>query len=131
MLKGSVITALVATASIGVVMATFLRNASPYVTMAQARQMTDDHLHLAGDLVKDSISNDLQDHTLRFKMKDSDGTIVQVIHKGEMPANLAEATKVVAIGGVQGSNFVSTQLFVKCPSKYEADKKYASKPAQS
>jgi cytochrome c-type biogenesis protein CcmE len=122
MLKGSVITALVATASIGVVMTTFLKNASPYVTMAQAMKINDDRLHLAGDLLKDSIHNDLTDHTLRFKLRDSDGTVVQVIHKGEMPANLAEATKVVAIGGVEGKNFVSTQLLVKCPSKYEADK---------
>jgi len=40
-----------------------------------------------------------------------------------VPQNMGEATKVVAIGGMKDGKFVSDQLLVKCPSKYESEKK--------
>ena len=57
-------------------------------------------------------------HTLAFDIKDPGGTL-HVVHVGEPPANIQEATKVVAIGGMQDGSFVSHQLLIKCPSKYE------------
>lgn len=120
MIKGPVVTACVAVFGMGAVLYAFISNASPYMSFAQALRTSDDHVHIAGDLLKDSISNDMTHHTLRFKIKDTDGTVVQIVHHGEMPANLGEATKVVAIGGAHGNQFDSEKLLVKCPSKYEA-----------
>jgi cytochrome c-type biogenesis protein CcmE len=117
MAKGPIITAIVAAVAFGGVIVAFSNNASPYVTISEARKMTGDHLHLAGDIVKDSI---VTRGSLEFDLKDSKGEIVHVVHRGDPPANLSEAKKVVAIGGMQGNSFVSTQLLVKCPSKYEA-----------
>jgi cytochrome c-type biogenesis protein CcmE len=119
MVKGNVVTGVIAVGAVIAVMVAFLNNGSPYMTMSQAVKSHDEHIHLAGDLVKDSLHNDLTKRTLEFKLKDSEGTIVQVVYKGEVPANMSEATKVVAIGHVVGGDFSSDKLLVKCPSKYE------------
>ena len=114
------VTACVAIVAIGAVIAAFSANASPYVTIAQARHTQGDHLHLAGDVIVGSTQMDPLRGTLSFKLKDKDGNTVQVEHHGEMPNNLGEVKKVVAIGGMQSGVFVSHQLLIKCPSKYEA-----------
>lgn len=120
MKTGPIVTAVVAIAAFAVVIVEFSNNASPYVTIAQAKQISGDELHVAGDLVKGTVQLDMVRHKLTFDMKDTDGTLVHVIHDGEPPANLDEATRVVAIGGMKDGDFVSHQLLVKCPSKYEA-----------
>ena len=121
MIKGSVVSGVVGFAAIAGVVIAFTTGSSPYVTWAQAQQMKgSDRVDLAGDLLKDSLSQDVAHHTLRFKLKDQDGAIVNVVYKGEVPQNMSEATKVVAIGHSDGAVFTSDQLRVKCPSKYEA-----------
>ena len=105
------------------VVAAFMANASPYVTIAQAKEASGDRLHLAGDLEKKSIHNDVTNHVLTFKLKDKDGAIVKVVHRGDPPANMGEATQVVAIGKMVDGEFASDELLVKCPSKYEGEKK--------
>ena len=56
-------------------------------------------------------------------MRDESGTM-QVHYKGQAPSNLSQATKAVAIGGfAQGNDFEARKLMVKCPSKYEGEKK--------
>ena len=122
MTKGPLVTACVAVIAFGAVIAAFSANASPYVTIAQAKQSTGDRLHLAGDIIKSTVRLDMLRHTLNFDLKDSTGAVVHVVHVGDPPANLSEANKVVAIGGMKGVNFVSQQLLVKCPSKYEEPK---------
>jgi cytochrome c-type biogenesis protein CcmE len=124
MVRGPVVSGVVAVMAVIGVVAAFANGGSPYVTMSQARKMTrDNHLHLAGDLMKDSITRDYTHHTIQFKLRDQDGTIVTVVHTGEVPPAMSEATKVVAIGHAEGDVFKSDQLLVKCPSKYEAEPK--------
>jgi cytochrome c-type biogenesis protein CcmE len=114
------VTVIVALLAFGVVLYAFSNSASPYVTVSQARKTSGDRLHIAGNIVKDSVHLSLQRHVLEFDMKDSDGALVHVVHEGEQPENLAEANRVVAIGKMKGNEFISQQLLVKCPSKYEA-----------
>lgn len=125
MKRGPLITAAVTLLAMGGVMAAFVSNASPYVTVAQAKQIQSDRLHLAGDIIKGSVSTNLKDHTLSFRIKDKDGQEITILHRGDPPANMGSATQVVAIGGMQGERFVSEQLLLKCPSKYEGQKKDA------
>lgn len=120
MLKGPLVTACVAVIALGAVIAAFSANASPYVTIAQAKHTQGDHLHLAGDVVPGSTQMDPVHGTLTFDLKDKDGGTIEVEHHGEMPNNLSEFKKVVAIGGMQSGVFISHQLLIKCPSKYEA-----------
>ncbi|HVV72277.1 MAG TPA: cytochrome c maturation protein CcmE [Verrucomicrobiae bacterium] len=129
MKNGALVTGLVAAFAIGAVVVAFSANASPYVTIAQARVTSGDHLHLAGDVVKETLHSDPFKRQLSFDLKDASGAVMHVVHIGEMPSNLGEVKKVVAVGGMKGTDFVSTQLLVKCPSKYEADT--SSKVAQN
>lgn len=117
--SGAVITGIVATLAMGGVLAAFLGNASPYVTLAEAKQSKNDSMHLAGSLLKESVRTDPRNGEISFKLKDDTGAIAQVVYVGSQPGNLMEATKVVAIGGMDGEVFKAHQLLVKCPSKYE------------
>lgn len=112
----------VGAASLGAVVTAFSSGASPYVTVAQARQMSGDRLHLQGELLKNTVRQDVTNGTLEFDLKDKDGATMHVVHKGER-VSLSEATTVVAIGRPQGETFVSQQLLVKCPSRYEEKEK--------
>lgn len=128
MKKGPLLTAIFTIVALTAVVTAFVTQASPYVTIAQAKQSTDMQLHVAGDVIPDTLHNDPVNHVLTFRMKDQNGDQITVEHSGEVPAELDEVKKVVAIGGVEGGKFMSTKLLVKCPSKYEADqKKVASK----
>lgn len=123
MQKGPIVTIVVSLLAMTGVAYTFLNGASPYVTVAQARHTSSDRVHLMGTLVKDSVSTDLAHHALTFRLRDPEGSEVLIKHVGEIPGNLSEATKVVAIGAMRNDVFVSEQLLLKCPSKYETEKK--------
>ncbi len=122
MIKGPIVTAVVTVVAMTAVVAAFMTNASPYVTIAQARKSNGNRLHLAGDMVKGSIKSDLVNHTVSFQILDADKATITVDHHGEA-VNLAEATKVVAIGHMNGERFVSEKLLLKCPSRYESEDK--------
>jgi len=124
---GPVITAVVAVGSMLAVLSAFSSSASPYVTIKEARTTSGDRLHLAGDLVKDSTRADVMKRRLTFRLRDAAGDEVTVEHTGEMPSNLAEATKIVAVGGMKGDHFESSQLIVKCPSRYDPTEDKAAK----
>jgi cytochrome c-type biogenesis protein CcmE len=113
-------------AGIAAIAFVLLGNSSPYVSVAQAKTMKANNLHLQGDLVKDSIRTDAANATVSFTLIDKAGDKMNVIHQGMPPANMGEATMVVAVGGMKGDHFESTKLLTKCPSKYEADKKSAA-----
>ncbi len=120
---GPLISGVVAATALSAVVIAFTTGASPYVTIQQAKASRGDRLHLAGDIVKSTVQNDVYTQTLTFQVIDSNGDRIKVKHKGEKPANLSEATKVVAVGKIENGEFQSSELIVKCPSKYEAEKK--------
>lgn len=113
---------LVAAAIIGVSVA-FIANASPYVSVSEARKSGATNVHLKGDLVKTSIKNDIKDRSLRFELKDKNGEAMTVVYTGTPPQDMALATEVVAVGSVKGDEFHSEKLLIKCPSKYEGENK--------
>ena len=115
-------TALFCFLAVGGVIYAFMTNSSPYVTVAQARSGTAERMHMAGDIVKETVHQDLANHTLIFDVKDTTGQVT-VVYSGTPPQNMGEANKVVAIGAMKGGKFVSDSLLVKCPSKYESEKK--------
>lgn len=131
-ISGAVITGIVATLAMGGVLAAFIRNASPYVTVAEAKQTRADGVHLAGDLIKNSVQADPRSGQIRFQIKDDHGQVANVLYIGSTPGNLTEATKVVAVGGMDNKDvFVSHQLLIKCPSKYESKPGSGTKPQRS
>lgn len=99
----------------------FMANASPYVTVDQARVAGGDRLHLAGDIVPDSLRVDARAGIVRFMLVDAAGASLPVVYQGLPPANMGAATKVVAVGGCRDGEFQATRLLLKCPSKYSSE----------
>lgn len=122
---GLLVSILVALFATGGLVAAFLANASPYVTVQEARQLQGDNLHLAGDILKETLRVDGAAQTVRFQLKDERGDVVDVLYRGPQPANMGEATKVVVVGGVRDGSFQAHKMLVKCPSKYESERKPA------
>lgn len=118
--KGAILSGLSAIVALGVLAAVFVKNASPYVTVAEAKTSSGTGLHVAGQIMADSLETDIRHNQVRFVLKDADGQTMPVVYTGAPVSNLGSATKIVAIGGMKGEQFMSDQLLVKCPSKYEA-----------
>jgi len=119
---GAVITGvLIATAIVGVSFA-FIANASPYVTVSEARKTGATNVHLKGTLEKNSIDSDIKSHTITFRIKDVEGAVATIVYSGPPPQDMEQATDVVAIGEMKDDKFYSKKLLIKCPSKYEATK---------
>jgi cytochrome c-type biogenesis protein CcmE len=104
---------------LGVMVAAFVVGASPYVTIAEARTMRSDGLHIAGDIVAGSLHADPQSQITRFRLRDGKGDTVAVDYRGTPPANMGNVTKVVVVGGMSGDTFHARKLQIKCPSKYD------------
>ncbi|HJP82412.1 MAG TPA: cytochrome c maturation protein CcmE [Fimbriimonadaceae bacterium] len=120
---GTLITVVLVALAIFGVSTAFIVNASPYVSVSEARKSGATNVHLKGILDKSSISNDFREQTIRFRMKDKDGESMQVVYTGPPPQDMSQATEIVAIGSMQGDEFHSNKLLVKCPSKYEGTQK--------
>ncbi|HZH97998.1 MAG TPA: cytochrome c maturation protein CcmE [Fimbriimonadaceae bacterium] len=104
--------------------AIFVTNASPYATVAQAKESSSTDLHVAGKIVKGSeVPNPLKGE-LRFTLKDGAGVEMPVVYKGPPPANLSTADMVVVKGGMKDRAFHARDILVKCPSRYEKEKGY-------
>ena len=110
----------IALVGLGIMFFVFLGESSPYVTLKEAKKLTNSHLHVAGDVVPGTLFHDIQTKQLKFQIRDTAQEVAQVVYDGAIPSNLASVTKVVAIGSFQKDVFQAHQLLVKCPSKYES-----------
>lgn len=118
---GMILSIVVAGLAVTIMAFAFLTNASPYVTVAQAKTSAGDDLHLAGEYDKASLTSDVRAREVRFTLIDEKGDRIPVIYSGAPISNMGEATKVVAVGRVDNGTFKAHRLLVKCPSKYEAE----------
>lgn len=98
----------------------FVSSSSPYVTIAQARVTSGDRLHLKGDIIKPTLITLPRERLVRFTLRDETGATTKVEFAGPPPANMGEATQVVAIGKMLGETFYASKMLLKCPSKYES-----------
>lgn len=126
---GTILSIVVATLAVTGMVIAFLSNASPYVTVAEAKVSTATDLHLAGDFDKESLTSDVRAREVRFTLVDEKGDRIPVIYSGAPISNMGEATKVVAVGKVEAGKFLAHRLLVKCPSKYEAEIKPENRAA--
>ncbi len=53
-------------------------------------------------------------------LKDKDGTVLRIRHRGIKPVNIEHADSIVARGSfnVESGYFEAEKIFVKCPSRY-------------
>lgn len=119
MKKGTIISIIVAVlAGAGMVVA-FLKNASPYVTIAQAKSGTSQSVHVVGDLDKATLQTNLREGQTLFAMSDEAGDRMNVRYTGAPIANMGDATRLVVVGTMKSDTFEADKVLVKCPSKYE------------
>ena len=119
MVKGPVVTAVVAFLAMAGVVGAFMSGGSRYVDIAEAKELGGDSLHLAG-VIKDHLTQtDPTTKHILFTLTDKTGANCKVEHVGIRPASLMDADKVVAVGSFHDGKFVSRELLVKCPSKYD------------
>jgi len=119
MRPGAIVAVLLSVVGLTAVVFAFMSNASPYVTVREARVRKGDNMHLSGDIVPGTLRSDVRAGVVSFDVKDEEGQTAKVLYQGPPPANMGTATKVVAIGGMKDGVFHSEKLLLKCPSKYE------------
>ncbi len=97
----------------------FQDSLTPYVSIAQAKKMNKT-VQLKGERV-DNGYFDVEKNKFRFKLKDENGEVLQVIFDGAKPGNFDQATHVVCIGKYENGIFHAKDILVKCPSKYQEE----------
>ncbi|MBX3095908.1 MAG: cytochrome c maturation protein CcmE [Fimbriimonadaceae bacterium] len=118
----AIVVVLVSVLALSGVVFAFLMQSSPYVTVAEAKTMSGDNLHLAGVIVPGSIQTTASGSAkVSFMLQDDKGDLLPVVYKRPAPPNLRTADRVVAIGGFQDGAFEARDLLLKCPSKYESE----------
>lgn len=118
---GVVLSVVVAVAAAILIGFAFMKNASPYVSIKEAKLSLASDLHVAGNLDKGTLKTDVRAGKVTFTLTDEAGDRLPVVYSGAPIANMGEATQVVAIGKFQDGTFQAHKLLVKCPSKYEAE----------
>ncbi len=106
----------------------FSKSSSYFVTIAQMRDKADEmvgkSLKVSGKIVGKSVAWDSQKIQLTFEIRDDKGRTVPIIYNGIKPDNFEDGKEALLEGrlGPDGV-FTAQSLLVKCPSKYEAEKK--------
>jgi cytochrome c-type biogenesis protein CcmE len=97
----------------------FKKSLTPYVTISEAKER--------GTIVQvkgerfDAGVFDVEKNVFRFKIKDEQGAVVEVIYDGPKPGNFDQATYVVCVGKYKDDKFYAKNILVKCPSKYQEE----------
>ena len=101
-------------------MFSLLGNSSTYGNFKDARESTEE-MHIAGTLDKTKpIDYDPEKNanSFTFYMKDKNGEEARVVLKKIKPQDFERSEQLVVIGSMQGTDFVATDVLMKCPSKY-------------
>lgn len=101
------------------VMFNFSQSISSYVDFEEATVMSGDRIHVIGtwdNTQPARFSTDTM--TFSFFMTDESGNTRRVTYPRPKPNNFEQADQIVVIGEMRGDTFVSRDMLVKCPSKY-------------
>ncbi len=101
------------------VMYNFSQSISSYVDFEQASTLDGNRIHVIGEWVRDEPSSfSRETMTFSFTMKDESGNVRQVRYAGPKPNNFEQADQLVVIGSMRNNVFHSSDMLIKCPSKY-------------
>jgi cytochrome c-type biogenesis protein CcmE len=120
-----IILIVIAVIAIGVIISTFT-DTSTYSNFADAGKYPGKEYHIIGKLSKDKpiVYNSKTDaNRFSFFMSDEKGLVKQVVYKGAKPQDFEKSEQVVVMGRMEGDTFEASSLLLKCPSKYNNDKK--------
>ena len=111
--------------AIGVVISTFT-DTSTYTNFKEAGRYPGKEYHIIGKLVTEKpivYDTKVNANQFSFFMRDDKGIEKQVIYAGSKPQDFEKSEQVVVMGKMEGETFKASSLLLKCPSKYNNDKK--------
>ena len=101
----------------------FMDAVTPYVGIAEARRSTS-NVQVKGLLAAGAPTPHMEGNLFVFTLQDEETGETMVVHyHGTKPDQFDEAYHVVAIGKYQDTAFEAHKLLIKCPSKYEQQKR--------
>lgn len=101
------------------VMYNFSQSISSYVDFEQAAYIDSDRVHVIGTWDSSQPANfSTESMTFTFFMTDESGNTRRVVYPRPKPNNFEQADQLVVIGQMRGETFISRDMLVKCPSKY-------------
>ena len=101
----------------------FMDAVTPYVGIAEARRSTG-NVQVKGLLAAGAPAPHMEGNLFGFTLQDEETGETMVVHyHGTKPDQFDEAYHVVAIGKYQDTAFEAHKLLIKCPSKYEQQKR--------
>lgn len=115
----TLISIIVATLAIGGIVVAFLGNASPYISVKEAKTMSASGIHVVGKLEKSTLTTDIRAGKTEFILSDENGDRLPVVYNGPPVQNLTAADRVVVVGSSMDGRLQAEKILVKCPSKYE------------
>jgi cytochrome c-type biogenesis protein CcmE len=92
-----------------------------YETFSTAKEKSGKDVKVVGNLVLDKpIEYDPKTNAnlFTFYMKDKDNEVHKVIFRGAQPQDFRRSEQLVLTGKMQGNEFYSSNILMKCPSKY-------------
>lgn len=111
--------------AIGVIISTFT-DTSTYTNFREAGRYPGKEYHIIGKLIKDKpivYDSKVNANQFSFFMQDDKGIEKQVLYAGSKPQDFEKSEQVVVMGKMVGETFKASSLLLKCPSKYNNDKK--------
>jgi cytochrome c-type biogenesis protein CcmE len=112
-------------AAVGVIISLFA-NTSTYTDFSAAVANPGKEFHVIGKLVKEKpivYDTKVDANKFTFYMTDQKGAERLVTYKGAKPQDFEKSEQVVVIGKIVDDKFEASSLLLKCPSKYNEDKK--------
>ncbi|MCL6523884.1 MAG: cytochrome c maturation protein CcmE [Thermoflavifilum sp.] len=97
---------------------------STYETFASAARHPNKEYRVIGELDKamPQVYEPQKDpNYFSFYMKDKAGNVRKVVYLGSRPTDFERSEQIVLTGQMRDSVFLSTQILMKCPSKYKND----------
>ncbi|HTE31462.1 MAG TPA: cytochrome c maturation protein CcmE [Chryseolinea sp.] len=132
MKKSHILVLVVIAAAIAIIVST-AGDASTYVDFEQALALSTSgstkEIHVVGELKKDAHGNiiGIEEGSDRvsfsFIMIDDKGKEQKVFYNQPMPPDFTRSEKVVVVGSYDQDNFKASKILLKCPSKYQDEKK--------
>jgi len=120
-----IIVILILVVAVAVVVTTFT-DTSTYSDFTEAGQSPGKEFHIIGKLDRTkTIEYDAKKNANEFSfyMIDEKAIERKVIYNNAKPQDFEKSDKVVVIGSIKGDQFRATGLLLKCPSKYNDEKK--------
>lgn len=101
----------------------FTDSVTPYVGIAEA-QKSAGNVQVKGLLAKNAPAPHMEGDNFIFTLQDEEtGETMPVRYHGTKPDQFDEAYHIVAVGRYKEGTFESDKLLIKCPSKYESQKR--------